>query len=235
MTVKGIFFDMDGVVVDSDPLWNTNIRTVREEYALDMSCLERSDGYNLSTGEAIRLVLEDMGRYSDALLEEILHRIDILYSLHLDMVSLMPGMAETLEMLHERRVHTALVSNSSRRQVDMLLDSLCLRKYFQTVVTADDVTCGKPDAEPYLRAMELTGLTAADAVAVEDSPTGIAAAVNAGLRCLVPVPADFKSCGTKDHDGICYVRRENLYGKLDNLLKREFDEKNGVNFRELPL
>ena len=68
MTVKGIFFDMDGVVVDSDPLWNTIIRTVREEYALDMSCLERSDGYNLSTGEAIRLVLEDMGRYSDGLL-----------------------------------------------------------------------------------------------------------------------------------------------------------------------
>ena len=100
MTVKGIFFDMDGVVVDSDPLWNTIIRTVREEYALDMSCLERSDGYNLSTGEAIRLVLEDMGRYSDGLLEEILHRIDILYSLHRDMVSLKGECIRPLSAIH---------------------------------------------------------------------------------------------------------------------------------------
>ncbi len=216
---------MDGVIVDSAPLWAHIMDTVQSRFGLDFSVLENNDGFNLSTSEALKLVLESEGRYSDALLEDILHRIDILYSLHRDMVSLMPGMAETLEMLHERGVHTALVSNSSRQQVDMVLDSLCLRKYFQTVVTADDVTCGKPDAEPYLRAIELTGLTAADAVAVEDSPTGIVAAVNAGLLCLVPVPANFKSCGTKVHDGICYVRRENLYGKLDNLLKRGFDEK----------
>ena len=56
---KGVFFDMDGVVIDSSALWDHITETVKSEYDLDMSVLEESDGFNLSTEEAIRLGMSD--------------------------------------------------------------------------------------------------------------------------------------------------------------------------------
>ena len=182
--VHGVFFDMDGVVIDSGPVWNRIIGKIREEYALDMSSLEKSDGYNLSSEEALSLVLNDMGRFSCSLLEDILSRIDSLYSSYIDHATLMPEMSKIFSMLNERGVEMMLVSNSSRKQVNMVMDRLGLRKYFCMAVTADDVSRGKPDPEPYCLAVKLSGLPSERIAAVEDSLTGAVSAVKAGLRCL---------------------------------------------------
>ena len=187
MGKKGIFFDMDGVVIDSAPLWDRIISFLVSGYALDLSVLDRvDDGYNLSTKEAIRLVLEETGRFSKPLFDEIISCVDSVYAAGMPhLTALEPGMSETLGMLKAKGAVMALVSNSSRSQVEMILDYYHLRDCFHTVVTADDVTKGKPDGEPYRRAMELTGIHADEAVAVEDSPTGVYAAEDAGIECLV--------------------------------------------------
>ena len=224
--VHGVFFDMDGVVIDSGPVWNRIIGKIREEYALDMSVLEKSDGYNLSTEEALSLVLNDMGRFSCSLLEDILSRIDSLYSSYIDQASLMSGMSKIFGMLNERGVEMLLVSNSSRRQVNMVMDRFGLRRYFCKAVTADDVARGKPDPEPYCLAVKLSGMPSEQIAAVEDSLTGAVSAVKAGLRCLAVsqdaiVPADFKSAGTETEiaAGICHVLPGRLYEKLDELTR----------------
>lgn len=215
--VKGVFFDMDGVVVDSAPLWSYVTGAIKSEYGLDMSVLEKNDGFNLSVREAMCRILEAMGRFSVSLLKEIMARTDSLYASGIGMVTLMPDIREALDMLRKRGVATALVSNSSRFQVEMVLKHLGLGNCFSTVVTADDVKHGKPDPEPYLLAVKLSGLSVGNAVAVEDSPTGVAAALKSGMRCLVvscneqvfPDPADCQAA-------VC-VYREKLYEKLDKI------------------
>lgn len=186
---KGVFFDMDGVVIDSSALWDHITETVKSEYDLDMSVLEESDGFNLSTEEAIRLVLESTGRFSESLFTEIIGRIDTLYESSLDsLASPCDGIEEVLTNLAGKDIMMVLVSNSSRRQVDMALSRFGLSSFFCGTVSSDDVSLGKPSPEPYLRAIEISGLDADRAIAVEDSHTGAKSAWAASLSCIILAP-----------------------------------------------
>lgn len=192
---RGVFFDMDGTVADTISLWDHIIGTIKSEYDLDMAVLEKSDGFNLSNEDAIRVVLEDAGRFSESLHSEILCRIDTLYEAFLaSFAGLEDGICRTLERLEEAGVKMVLVSNSSRRQVDMCLSHLGIADFFCGTVTSDDVTEAKPSAEPYLRALEISGLDREEVVAVEDSETGARAASAASMPCILiydgsPVPS----------------------------------------------
>lgn len=176
---------MDGVVVDSDRLWNHVIGTVTEKYSLDLSVLGTCDGFNLSTGEAICKVLESSGRYDSGLFGKILEDIDDLYvSEAAHLITVTDGIPDLLRQLKDRGVVLGLVSNSSGRQVCAAMEVSGLGSLFDFTVTSDDVQHGKPDAEPYVRALSMSGLSCDEAVAVEDSLTGVASARNAGICCL---------------------------------------------------
>lgn len=210
-TYKGIFFDMDGVVVDSAPLWSRIIASIKGKYGLDMTVLENNGGYELTTREAISTVLDCMGISSARLLDTIAGDIDVLYgSLLGDLAVLEPDMHRILGMLREREIPAVLVTNSSRRQACMVMDRFSLSGYFLGMLTSDDAVRGKPHPEPYSRALELAGLSGKDALAVEDSSTGAASALVAGLDCVVV-------SGGEGPEGlpVTVVGRYGLYDFLD--------------------
>ena len=84
----------------------------------------------------------------------------------------------------------ALATTSDRLHTGKVLRALGLEDAFETVVTFDDVTATKPDPEAYRTALARLGVPAGDAVALEDSPAGVRAALAAGLRCLA-LPTDY--------------------------------------------
>lgn len=215
---KGVFLDMDGVVADSSSFWDAIIRIIRQEFVLDMSVLEKSGGYDYTTAEALCIVLESMGCFSGSLLADIMRRIDTIYLSGLVSVKPVPGIPDVLDMLDRRGVMTALVSNSSRYQVSMMLEHLGLEKHFQTIVTADDVARGKPSAEPYLKALELSGLSAQEAVAVEDSSAGVRSALDAGLGCVLMVSGNTDSSARMSDSRVRMIAAEELYFILCSLL-----------------
>jgi HAD superfamily hydrolase (TIGR01509 family) len=81
------------------------------------------------------------------------------------------------------RARLAIVSGAARSEVETVLQAAGL-DVFDVIVSAEDVTRGKPDPEGYFLALEQLGVRAADAVAIEDAPPGITAAKAAGLRCV---------------------------------------------------
>ena len=81
------------------------------------------------------------------------------------------------------RAELAVVSGSARAEIEPVLDAAGIRQAFTVVVSVDDIRRGKPDPEGYLLALHLLGVESADAVAVEDSPAGVAAAKAAGVYC----------------------------------------------------
>lgn len=103
-------------------------------------------------------------------------------------VTPLPGAIRLLDDLEAEGVPTALVSASPRLIVDMVLRSVGAER-FALVLAAEDTARGKPLPDPYLRAASGLGLDPADCVAVEDSPTGLAAARAAGCR-VVSVSGD---------------------------------------------
>lgn len=95
-----------------------------------------------------------------------------------------PGIQEYLEQAREAGLKLAVASSSKREWVEQHLEQLKLKDYFEVIRTADDVANVKPDPELYTQALEALGVTADEAVAIEDSPNGACGGA-AGMHCVV--------------------------------------------------
>lgn len=176
-----VLWDMDGTLVDTEPYWLTAetelVQAWGGEWTLDDglslvgSSLERSSliiasrGVQLEPGEIIQVLTD---RVIAQLADEVPWR---------------PGARELLNELHEAGVPTALVTMSIRRMADYIADAAGFPA-FDVVIAGDEVTNGKPDPEPYLRAAQSLGVDPTDCIAVEDSEFGVAAAVASGATTI---------------------------------------------------
>jgi HAD superfamily hydrolase (TIGR01509 family) len=190
--LQAVLFDMDGLIVDSEPLWFEVECAVMarlggqwgeaDQRALIGGSLPRTVSYLLDRA-ARPASPEQVGRW---LVEGM---TSLLTSRALTML---PGAGELLAEVRAAGVPHALVTSSERPIMDAVLTRLGVS--FTATVCADDVTRGKPDPEPYLRAAWLLGADPRRCVALEDSPNGVASAEAAGCRTvavpsLVPIEA----------------------------------------------
>jgi HAD superfamily hydrolase (TIGR01509 family) len=185
-SLQGVLFDMDGLLVDSEPLWfevETEVMTrlggnwgEADQRALLGGSLPHSVAYLLA--RAVRPATEqDVARWLvDGMTGLLASRGP----------RVLPGARELLAEVRAAGLGHALVTSSEREIMDAVLAHLGLG--FDVTVCAADVRRGKPDPEPYLRAAALLGADPRQCVALEDSPNGVAAAESAGCR-LVAVPS----------------------------------------------
>ena len=184
--MDAVFFDMDGLLVDSERVWleiETGVMarlgaawTPEHQANLVGGSMERTVGYMLSVSGA--------GVPPETIREWM---IDGMVARLQDGVPVMPGASELLDALRDEGVPVGLVTSSVRPIADAVLKSVG-RERFDLVVTADDVTRTKPDPEPYLTAARRLGADPARCVVLEDSPSGVAAATAAGCA-VVAVPS----------------------------------------------
>lgn len=92
-----------------------------------------------------------------------------------------PGVEDGIRWLKSQEVKIAVVSNARRRELERTMKALGLFPYFDAVVSRDDAGAAKPDPTPYLFAAELLGVAPSECVAIEDSPTGLEAALMAKI------------------------------------------------------
>ena len=100
-------------------------------------------------------------------------------------LKLVDGLDDFLKNAYEKGISMAIGSAAIRFNIDFVLDGLDIRKYFQSIVSADDVMHSKPDAETYLKCAEQLGIAPADCIVFEDAPKGVEAAANAGMKSVV--------------------------------------------------
>jgi HAD superfamily hydrolase (TIGR01509 family) len=186
-----VLFDMDGLLVDTEPLWFETEADVmarlgapwgpEDQQQLLGGSMERTVGYLLA--RATRPAPPaDVARW---MMDGMLRRAAQ------GRVVVRPGARELLAEVAAAGVPHALVTGSQRPFTEAVLASTGFR--FPVTVTADDVTRTKPDPEPYLLAAKLLDADPGQCVALEDSPNGIASATGAGCRVvavpsLLPIP-----------------------------------------------
>ncbi|MEJ2008128.1 MAG: HAD family phosphatase [Acidobacteriota bacterium] len=179
-----VIFDMDGVLVDSNPFhlakWvdflDHHKISYKEEELPELILGKRNDtafrhflGADLSREESKRLSEE---------IEETFRRV---FKPH---AKPLPGLDALIKECHAAGVPMAVASSAVRTNIEFVVDALGYREYFRTMVSGDEVTHPKPDPEIYLKAAEHLGVEPADAVAFEDSYVGIGAVKNAGMKCV---------------------------------------------------
>jgi len=181
-----VLFDMDGLLIDSEPLW-FQVETVvmarlgaewteADQAQLIGGSLDRSVRYMLS--RATKAMPPDLvGEWLMSGIAEMVRRSG---------VPIQPGARELVAEVAAAGLPHALVTSSERRFMDQVLASTGLR--FDALVCADDVSVTKPDPEPYLLAAKLVGVPPGDCFALEDSPNGVASAEAAGCR-VIAVPS----------------------------------------------
>ena len=179
----GVLFDMDGTLVDSERLWTISMDRVAEHLGGALSAETRAAMLGQPVPDSVALMLADIGStHTHAATTELL--LAITAEIFAEDLLWQPGAQELIDAIRDAGLKTALVTNSPRSLVDVALGLLGQHR-FDATICGDEVTRGKPDPEPYLRAMQLIGLTAADCLAVEDSPSGTQAAVAADIAVLV--------------------------------------------------
>jgi HAD superfamily hydrolase (TIGR01509 family) len=180
--LAAVLFDMDGLLVDTEPLWletETAVMarlgapwTPQDQQALLGGSMERTVSYLL--GKATRPVPpEIVARW---MLDGMLDRARD------GRVVVRPGARELVTEVAAAGLPYALVTSSQRRFADAVLAATGMT--FPVTVCGEDVTATKPDPEPYLLAAKLLDADPARCVVLEDSPNGVASAAAAGCRVL---------------------------------------------------
>jgi HAD superfamily hydrolase (TIGR01509 family) len=172
-------FDMDGVLVDGEPLHFRAINELLAEEGKSIS-LEAYKPY-MGTKSGWADMVADMGLGRPAASYSERYNELILRQYRAESVAL-PGAVELVNVLHGS-LPLAVCSSSRRSWVDTCLDRLGIAGAFQAIVTGSDVDNGKPAPDIYLLAARGLAIDPARCLAIEDAPAGIASATAAGMTC----------------------------------------------------
>ena len=183
---EAVLFDMDGLLIDSEPLWLEAETAVMARLGSDWTTGDQAQLLGGSLNRTVRYLLgkatrpTSPGQVAEWLMSGVAELVRDRG------VPLQPGARELLAEVAAAGLPHALVTSSERRFTDAVLARTGLR--FDVLVCADDVSMTKPDPEPYLLAAKLLGAAPASCVALEDSPNGVASAEAAGCR-VIAVPS----------------------------------------------
>lgn len=178
MSTKTALFDFDGVVVDTEPIYDIFWNEAGKRYGLGIDNFAAvikgttlpyiMDKYFSDRSEEFRqMVIKESTEYESTM-----------------PLPAMPGSMEFLHMLKEKGVRIGLVTSSDDSKIERAFKLHHLENMFDTVVTADRITRGKPDPMCYLLAASDLGVSPADCLVFEDSFAGIQAGTSAGMRVI---------------------------------------------------
>jgi HAD superfamily hydrolase (TIGR01509 family) len=189
-----VLWDMDGTLVDSEKVWDIALGDLAARHGGVLSDRARLAMVGTNMAVSIGVLFDDLGLTVDAAVEAdalvwLAARAAQLYA---EPLPWRPGAQAALAATRAAGLPCALVTNTERAITELGLNTLG-RANFEAVVCGDEVPTPKPAPDVYLRAAELLGVPPRRCLAVEDSPTGVAAAEAAGctvlvVPCVMPVP-----------------------------------------------
>lgn len=187
--VQAVVFDLDGVLVDSEQLWDVVRREVAAEAGRPWPAEATRAMQGMSTAEWSAYLAGTVAipAEPEAIAVTVIDRMAARYDVRLP---LLPGAVEVVQRL-ARHWPLGLASSSPRRLIDTVLTSAGLAKQFRVSVSTEEVAAGKPSPAVYQTVVRRLGVDAARAIAIEDSSNGLRSAAAAGLGVLAVPHAAF--------------------------------------------
>jgi HAD superfamily hydrolase (TIGR01509 family) len=180
--IKGIILDMDGVIVNSEPIHEKAEMQICHEFGMDVSKSEWDGFRGKKLEDIFSYASKKYGTGQEPIEQMIERKIDLYLSLALKDMELVAGVYEFLQALRKTGYSYALTTSGRKFQQEKILAKFNLSGFFEVMVTSEDVSHGKPSPEPYLITTARLGENPAECLVVEDSDNGVISAKSAGCR-----------------------------------------------------
>ena len=180
--LRGVIFDMDGVLIDSHAAHRKAWRRFFQTLGIKIPAGELD--FILDGHKRCEILKHFLGELTPTRLEELGRRKDQIFRRVQTGIAPVPGAIAFVRELHAAGIVMAVATSASRSRANSTLERLGLQPQFSAVVTGEDVAVGKPDPAVYRLACAQIGLGPEYLLAIEDAVSGIRAAQGAGLRCI---------------------------------------------------
>lgn len=181
--IKQIFWDNDGVLVDTEKYYYQAITEILSDVGLSLT-QEDFREYSLVKGTSVFDFAVEKG-FSEKVVSELKKKRNNRYEeLITGQNTLINGVSEVLSKLHGK-VFMSVVTSSLRNHFNILHKRTNILKYFEFIIVNEDTKLSKPHPDPYLLALEKSGFDSEDCMVIEDTQRGLEAATAAGIKCCV--------------------------------------------------
>lgn len=192
MQIKAVIFDMDGLLIDSEPLW----QEAGKATLLDLGYTLTTEQYHTSTGlrteewiahwfHHFQIDQKLAASSVNSILKKAIENIS-------ERGSMFPGAEEIIQIFKKEGCKIGLATSSPKEVVDAALTKFSLAKHFDVISSAGNLPYGKPHPQVYLQCVEQLGVSPLECVAFEDSFNGMIAAKAAKMKCVVvPAASDY--------------------------------------------
>ena len=215
-SIKAIIFDLDGVLVDSEPFHVKVEKRLFNRFQLSISDEEHA-AY--------------MGKAPDVMWSEIINNKNLSltvdkmielnseesrkYFLSLPQIDPISGVINLLEELNDNDIPMAVASSSDRETIDIIMDKSGLGGYFQHVISSDQIGKSKPEPDIFLYTAKLLGVVPESCIVIEDSTNGIKAAKSANMYCVA-----FNGASSDNQDQSMADIRIETFSELSKVLQK---------------
>jgi len=183
--INTVLFDMDGLLLDTEPLWGVSMLKVAEKHKIPIT----RERFKETTGLRIYEVTDHWalhypwkGKSSKEVADEIL---DEIIASSKSNGSILNGVEKTLRLLKKHHYKIGLASSSPKHMIDALVDHFDLTKYFDEITSADAVELGKPHPAVFLHCAASLGSKPVECLVLEDSVNGMIAGKAARMKVIV--------------------------------------------------
>ncbi|NJM71810.1 MAG: HAD-IA family hydrolase [Scytonema sp. RU_4_4] len=181
--LAAILFDLDGTIANTDPIHYQAWREMLIGYSMEIDeTFYKSHISGRTNPQIVEDLLPQLSPEEGAKFAE--EKEALFRQKAKTILKPLDGFSEVIAWTDTHQLKRALVTNAPRLNVQFVLQVLEIKEVFHTVVIAENEIAAKPDPAPYQVALNRLGITAEEAIALEDSPSGIRSAVGAGLRTI---------------------------------------------------
>lgn len=182
---KAVIFDMDGVVVNTEPLGHSANQKMYKALGITVP----DDVYVTFTGNSDKNIIQKLKNLYeiDKTHEELLEESYKYYFEAFDNASgleLLPGVKDLIIDLHSNGMKLLLASSASKRKIEAVFTRFGLYPYFDAKISGEDFEFSKPNPAIFIEAVKQSGFTKEECIIIEDSTNGIKAATAAGVYCI---------------------------------------------------
>ncbi len=183
MNSFAVIFDMDGVIVDTNPYHKISLKQFCEKYGYQLNEEDLiSKIYGRTNNEWIRNIFGPLPK--EKILELGEEKEAMFRAIYKDIIKPVSGLDDFLNALEEENIPKAIGTSAPRSNVDFVLENTHLKKYFTTILDQSDVEHGKPDPEIYLKVADRLGFPPQQCIVFEDSLSGVESAQRAGAKVV---------------------------------------------------